>query len=83
MISEKPVLLCYARGGSYGPGSGVEALDLQTTYMNTILKFIGFQDIRSILIEPTLTTKEKKEEALLKAKAQAMLYAKVFQKLLC
>jgi FMN-dependent NADH-azoreductase len=78
MISEKPVLLCYARGGSYGTGSGIEALDLQTTYMNTILKFIGFQDIRSILIEPTLTTKEKKQEALLKAKAQAMLYAKVF-----
>lgn len=78
LVTGKPALLLYARGGAYGPGSGAEGLDLQTTYMDTILRFIGFQDIRSILIEPTLTTKEKKEEALAKSKEQAVRLAENF-----
>ena len=78
LVTGKPALLLYARGGAYGPGSGAEGLDLQTTYMDTILRFIGFQDIRSILIEPTLTTKEKKNEALVKAKEQALRLAEIF-----
>jgi len=78
LVTGKPVLLLYARGGAYGPGTGAEGFDLQTTYMDTILKFIGFKDIRSVLIEPTLTTKEKKDEALAKSKEQALLQAKAF-----
>ena len=78
LITGKPVTLLYARGGAYGPGTGGEGFDLQTSYMKTILQFIGFKDIRSILIEPTLTTQEKKEDALTKAKQQALLVAKAF-----
>ena len=37
-------------------------MDFQKTYMGLVLGFIGFQDIKTVLIEPTLTDPETKEE---------------------
>lgn len=54
LVVNKPVELVYARGGDYHEGSGAEFLDLQVKYMNTILNFIGFTDIRQVVIEPTI-----------------------------
>lgn len=71
LITGKPVVLVYARGGSYGIGSGLEDLDLQKKYMETVLRFIGFTDIRSIVIEPTLAGEDSKEIAVKKAKIEA------------
>ena len=68
LITGKPIIVVYSRGGAYGPGTGGEAFDLQTTYMKALLTFIGFTDIRPIIIEPTLAGEEKKTEALRKAK---------------
>jgi len=53
LVVNKPVALIYARGGDYHEGSGAEFLDLQVNYMNTILKFIGFTDIKQVIVEPT------------------------------
>jgi FMN-dependent NADH-azoreductase len=72
LVTGKPIVLIYSRGGAYGSGSGGEALDLQKTYMEAILKFIGFTDIRSIIIEPTLASPEAKDETVKKAKEQAV-----------
>ncbi len=72
LIVGKPVILIYSRGGAYGPGSGGEALDFQKDYMETILKFIGFSDIRSIVIEPTLVSPEIKERAVKEGKEKAI-----------
>ncbi|MBA2367576.1 MAG: NAD(P)H-dependent oxidoreductase [Candidatus Protochlamydia sp.] len=71
LVTGKPIVLIYSRGGAYGSGTGGEASDLQITYMEAVLKFIGFTDIRSIVIEPTLGPPETKEEAVRKAKEQA------------
>ena len=54
LVSGKPLVLVLARGGAYGSGSGGEAYDHQLTYMRTIFGFLGFRDIREVLIEPTL-----------------------------
>lgn len=71
LVVGKPVVIIYSRGGAYGPGTGLESLDYQKTYMETILKFIGFTDIQSIIIEPTLASPEMKESAIKKAMEEA------------
>lgn len=54
LVTGKPMLAIYSRGGQYPPGSDPEAFDLQTKYVEQIFRFIGFEDIRSVIIEPTL-----------------------------
>jgi FMN-dependent NADH-azoreductase len=78
LVTGKPVVLIYSRGGAYGPGTGSEALDFQKTYMETILKFIGFTDIRSIVIEPTLASPEIKERVVKQATEEAVKMAASF-----
>ncbi|MHC4583849.1 MAG: FMN-dependent NADH-azoreductase [Planctomycetota bacterium] len=54
LVSGKPMLAVFARGGEYPPGSEAEAVDLQTRYIELIFGFMGFKDIRSVIVEPTL-----------------------------
>jgi FMN-dependent NADH-azoreductase len=51
LVKGKPVVVIYARGGAY-----LEAVeyDKQKPYMEQILGFMGFEHIRSIVVEPTL-----------------------------
>ncbi|MCX7803714.1 MAG: NAD(P)H-dependent oxidoreductase [Planctomycetota bacterium] len=72
LVTGKPALAVYARGGSYGPGSGMEAYDFQRKYLEAALGFIGFTDIRSIEVEPTLA---EGPEAAKAAEAAAMAKA--------
>ena len=78
LITGKKALLIYARGGAYGAETGLQELDLQTRYMETILKFIGVENLSSIIIEPTLASPEVKEKALQNAKEQALKAAPSF-----
>ena len=73
LVTGKPLLVVYARGGEYTPGSQAEAFDLQKKYTELIFGFIGFTDIRSIIVEPTLqggpdVAKTKRREAVNRAK---------------
>jgi len=77
LIVNKPVTLIYASGGEYKIGTGAEVFDFQRKYMDTILKFIGFTDIRSIIIEPTQPA-EAKEKVVAAGKEKAIQMAKVF-----
>ena len=54
LVVARPLLAIYARGGPYTPGTEAEVLDLQTRYIEQIFRFIGFEDIHSVIIEPTL-----------------------------
>jgi len=65
----------YARGGEYS-GAESSAFDFQKTYMEMYLGFIGFQDIKTILVEPTLTDPESAEKVLSAAKEQAIVFAR-------
>lgn len=72
LVTNKPVFIAYSRGGEYVPGTDSEAFDLQKRYLELILGFIGFTDIRSVVIEPTLQggpeiASQKREAAIAKA----------------
>jgi FMN-dependent NADH-azoreductase len=67
MVTGKQAVLVYARGGAYGPGTGAEAMDYQKSYMEQILKFIGFTDIQPIVIEPTLMVSPDEKTKIVKA----------------
>src|SRR6266516_66623 len=56
LVSGKPAVVVYARGGAYGPATGAENYDLQTRYLQQVLGFIGFTDVKAIVVEPTLAS---------------------------
>ena len=73
LVVGKPILVVYARGGEYPAGSETEAFDLQKKYIELIFGFIGFENIRSVVVEPTLqggpeVAAEKHRQAVDKAK---------------
>jgi FMN-dependent NADH-azoreductase len=71
LVTGKPLVAVYARGGAYRPGSGAEGWDQQSTYLRHILGFIGFTDIREIFVEPTEASPTSREEAVAAASRQA------------
>jgi FMN-dependent NADH-azoreductase len=76
LVTGKPVFISYARGGAYGPGTGAEAYDFQSRYLEHILRFIGFTDIRALITEPTLqqgpeSAEKNKSRSILKAEEMA------------
>jgi len=78
LVLGKPIFVSYSRGGAYEKGSAAEAFDLQTKYLQLALGFIGFTDIRTLVVEPTLAgpdvAKQKREEAIAKAKEMALKF---------
>ena len=78
LVTGKPFLAIYARGGAYGPGSGAEAADQQSAYLKQIVGFIGFTNIQEIFVEPTLRSSTSKEEALIAANRKAVEIAAHF-----
>lgn len=79
LVVEKPLLAVCARGGEYPVGSGAEAFDLQTKYIELIFGFMGFKDIQSVVVEPTLqggpdVAKAKRNEAIDRAKEIAVTF---------
>ena len=54
LVTGRPAALFLARGGAYAAGTDAAALDFQRPYLEWVLKFIGFTDIRTFVIEPTL-----------------------------
>jgi FMN-dependent NADH-azoreductase len=76
LVTGKPVFIAYARGGIYGEDV---SFDFQKRYMELNLNFIGFTDIRSLVIEGTLMRSKEEiqpiKEALL---GQARKMAEIF-----
>jgi FMN-dependent NADH-azoreductase len=71
LVTGKPITAIYARGGAYGPGSGAEGYDAQSTYLKQVLGFIGFTDIKEIFVEPTLQKADAVDTGKAKAKEVA------------
>ena len=53
LVTGKPVVTIYARGGAYGSDE-TSGMDFQKAYLQLLLGFIGFTDIREVIVEPTL-----------------------------
>jgi FMN-dependent NADH-azoreductase len=76
LVTGKPVLISYARGGEYPPGTPGEAYDMQKKYIELILGYIGLTDLRFIITQPTLmkgpdVAKQKRAESIAKASSMA------------
>jgi FMN-dependent NADH-azoreductase len=76
LVTGKPAVVVYARGGAYFPGSGAEAMDMQKPYVEMWLRFIGFTDVRSVVIEPTLAAPEQVSQTKAKAIDAAIALAR-------
>jgi FMN-dependent NADH-azoreductase len=53
LVRDRPAVVIYSRGGAYGADSGTAQGDFQKSYFDSYLRFIGFEDIENILVEPT------------------------------
>jgi FMN-dependent NADH-azoreductase len=76
LVKGRPVFIAYARGGEYAAGTPGEEFDLQKRYLELILRFIGFSDIRSVVVEPTIASgaavaEERRAQAVEKARQMA------------
>lgn len=76
LVSGKPLVVIYARGGAYAPGTGAEGYDQQSTYIKQFFGFIGFTEIREIFVEPTLAP--TRDETVSAAKRAAVEAAATF-----
>ncbi|TWT50860.1 FMN-dependent NADH-azoreductase 2 [Rubripirellula amarantea] len=52
LVTGKPAVVVYARGGTYDGDSA--KMDHQKPYVEQMLGFFGFTDIESVVVEPTL-----------------------------
>jgi FMN-dependent NADH-azoreductase len=76
LVTGRPAVLILARGSEYAASTETAAFDLQKPYLETILRFIGFTDIGTIVIEPTLlggpeVAEQKLTEAIPAAREKA------------
>jgi len=75
LVVGKPLLAVHARGGEYLADSNAEAFDLQKKYVELIFGFMGFEDMRSLVVEPTLqggpdVAKSRQQKAIDQARMQ-------------
>ena len=61
----------YARGGAYPPGSGVEHMNYQSSYVEMILGFMGIGEVVSTVVEPTLGDPQDRDQSKRKAMERA------------
>jgi len=78
LVTGKPAAVVYARGGGYPPGTPGEGFDLQKRYLELVLGFIGFTDVRVVMAEPTLgdpaLTAKRRDQAIAKAEEMAAAF---------
>ncbi|WBF68694.1 NAD(P)H-dependent oxidoreductase [Desulfovibrio subterraneus] len=72
LVTGKPAFVAYSRGGEYPAGTPAENYDFQKRYFNFILGFMGFTDITTVEVEPTLAggpdvAAERRKAAVAKA----------------
>ena len=77
LVTGKPIAVIYARGGAYGSDEA-SGMDLQKGYMDLLLGFIGFSNIQSILVEPTMASPEDVAASEAAATAAALELAQEF-----
>lgn len=77
LVTGKPITVIYARGGAYGSDQA-RGMDLQKGYMDLILGFLGFTEVTSVLVEPTLATPEEVAKVEARAVQKARSIAKTF-----
>ena len=75
LVTGRPAAVICARGGDY---SSASEADFQLPYLEFLLRFIGFTDIRTITIEPTIGAPDAVEAVRTSAGDRARELAKTF-----
>lgn len=70
LVTGKPVQLLLASGGEYPAGTPMAGYDFQKPYLETIFRFIGFTDVRTLRVEGTLSPAAEPNLAALAAQAR-------------
>lgn len=52
LVTGRPITVIYARGGTYGDSA--TSMDFQRPYVEFLLGFLGFTNIETVVIEPTM-----------------------------
>jgi len=79
LVTGKPLMGVYARGGTYAKGTPSEGYDLQSRYIEQIFGFMGFTSIGSIEVEPMLAQGDQAaQKAIADAIAKTQTLAKTF-----
>jgi FMN-dependent NADH-azoreductase len=79
MVTGKPVAISYARGGSYPKGTPGMSYDFQIPYIQLVLGFIGFTDIKQIVVDPMLMAEPgQKKDIMETARKEARQIAQNF-----
>ena len=78
LVTGKPAVVIYARGGEYSSSDAAAGMDFQKRYFELWLGFIGFTDVSAILAEPTLSDPSDVEDTLKKAFDHAIAVAGKF-----
>lgn len=66
LITGRPARLILARGGDYSMAE-TAAMDMQTSYLELILGFVGFIDVHTVIVQPTLMSGPEVAEQKLRA----------------
>ena len=69
LIVGKPATVIYASGFAYTPGSALESWHYQKPYIRHWLRFIGFEQIDEVRVDPTLLGQEALQASIDQAKA--------------
>lgn len=78
LVTGKPALVIYAQGGQYPKGTPWENYDLQSKYLELVLGFIGFTDVKQVFVNGTLNGPDGKDEAVAAGTAEALRFARQF-----
>jgi FMN-dependent NADH-azoreductase len=78
LVSGRPMALLLARGGAYQSGNPLETFDFQESYLRSIFGFIGFTDVRSVVLQSTFGQQEELAEAMPHALTAARSMAREF-----
>ena len=78
LVMGKPAAVIYARGGEYTSSEAAAMIDFQKPYLEMWLGFIGFTNIDSIVVEPTLSDPSEVEITQKKVLDQASAIAGKF-----
>jgi len=71
LLTGRPAVIVASRGGEYSSSPALAAYDMQVPYLEGLLRFMGFTDIRTIKVEPTLQGGPEGAEAALAAAVAA------------
>ena len=66
LLTSKSAFVAYARGGDYKTGKDGDPFDFQQSYLEAILGFIGIDNVRSVIVQPTLAQGPDAAAALLR-----------------